>query len=276
MKKNTKIIILGDFNDIRNNDLDQSRIESKRSTKLPIISWLENSRMIDSFRYLHPHEKKFSRLNALVNSRIDYIWVSKKLGSGLIHSDIIEADTITGSDHSIVVTTMLSGIIEKTRSTACNKRLKGKQWVFQLDKAKEEDWENYRTKLDHTLEKKLRIPEENKISQKIEIQDKNLLWDIIASSIINCAKASLPGKKISVGNTKASKLRESNILKKDLRKLGSISQICTKNIGLQIDNLERDRVNTIIANINSAYETDIEYITEEVWIEENLVMFKLW
>ena len=49
MKKNTKIIILGDFNDIRNNDLDQSRIESKRSTKLPIISWLENSRMIDSF-----------------------------------------------------------------------------------------------------------------------------------------------------------------------------------------------------------------------------------
>ena len=127
MKKNTKIIILGDFNDIRNNDLDQSRIESKRSTKLPIISWLENSRMIDSFRYLHPHEKKFSRLNALVNSRIDYIWVSKELGSGLIHSDIIEADTITGSDHSIVVTTMLSGIMEKTRFTACNKKLKGKQ-----------------------------------------------------------------------------------------------------------------------------------------------------
>ena len=171
---------------------------------------------------------------------------------------------------------MLSGIMEKTRSTACNKRLKGKQWVFQLDKAKEEDWENYRTKLDYTLEKKLRILKENKNSQKIEIQDKNLLWDIIASSIINCAKASLPGKKTSVGNTKASKLRESNTLKKDLRKLGSISQTCTKNIGLQIDNLERDRVNTIIANINSTYETDIEYITEEVWIEENLVMFKLW
>ena len=83
------------------------------------------------------------------------------------------------------------------------------------------------------------------------------------------------GKKISVGNTKVSKLRESNILKKDLRKLESISQTYTKNIGLQIDNLERDRVNTIIANINSAYETDIEYITKEVWIEENMVMFKL-
>jgi len=86
----------------------------------------------------------------------------------------------------------------------------------------------------------------------------------------------LPGKKISVGNTKVSKLRESNILKKDLKKLEGISQTCTKNIGLQIDNLERDRINTIIANINSAYETDIEYITEEVWTEENLVIFKLW
>ncbi len=129
-RKNIKTIVLGDFNDIRNKDLDQSRKESKRHPKLPLLVWLENSSMIDSFRYLHPSKEKFTRSSILVNSRIDYIWVSKELGKGLIYCDIIEADTITGSDHSIVVTTVITRIMKKSRSTACNKRLKGKQWVF--------------------------------------------------------------------------------------------------------------------------------------------------
>ena len=83
--------------------------------------------MIDSFRYLHPTERKFSRLNSVVNSKIDYIWLSKELGNSLIHCDIVEADIITGSDHSIVVTIVLTRIMKKSRSLACNKRLKGKQ-----------------------------------------------------------------------------------------------------------------------------------------------------
>ena len=83
--------------------------------------------MIDSFRYLHPSKKKFTRSNILVNFRIDYIWVSKELGKDLIYCDIIEADTITGSDYLIVVATVITGIMKKSISTACNKRLKGKQ-----------------------------------------------------------------------------------------------------------------------------------------------------
>ena len=118
---------MGDFNDIRNKNLDQSRKESKRSLKLPLLVWLENSSMIDSFRYLHSTEKKFSRLNSVVNSRIDYIQLSKELKNGLIYYDIVEADIITSSDYSIVVTTVLIEIIKKPRLLACNKRLKGKQ-----------------------------------------------------------------------------------------------------------------------------------------------------
>ena len=86
--------------------------------------------MIDLFRYLHLNMKKFSRLNSIVNSRIDYIWLSRELRQGLVYCDIIEADTITGSNHSIVVATLSIGIMNKTRSLVCNKRLKGKQWVF--------------------------------------------------------------------------------------------------------------------------------------------------
>src|SRR5207253_7617590 len=123
---------------------------------------------------------------------------------------------------------MLSGIMEKTRSTACNKRLKGKQWVFQLDKAKEEVWENYKTKLDRMLEKKLLAQRGSVHSQEIETQDKDVLWDLIATSIISCAKATLPRKKISIGRIQTTKLRSSEKTKKDLKKIRSISQLCAK------------------------------------------------
>jgi len=83
-RKATKIIVLGDFNDIICNNLDQSRKDSKRTQKLPLLNWLGNSDMVDTFRKLHPYEKKFTRSNDQVKSRIDYIWVSKSLGQRLI------------------------------------------------------------------------------------------------------------------------------------------------------------------------------------------------
>ena len=39
-RKATKIIVLGDFNDIICNNLDQSRKDSKRTQKLPLLNWL--------------------------------------------------------------------------------------------------------------------------------------------------------------------------------------------------------------------------------------------
>ena len=113
--------------------------------------------MIDTFRNLHPYEKKFTRENDRVKSRIDYIWVSKELGQGLTYCDILEADVVTNSDHAIVIAKMLTGIKKKTRSLACEKRLKGKRWSFFLDKATEENWEDYKMKLDSLLKKKLNI-----------------------------------------------------------------------------------------------------------------------
>ena len=50
-----------------------------------------------------------------------------------------------------------TGIMEKSRSVACNKRLKGKKRILRLDKAQEEDWEEYRAKLDLEVLKKLGI-----------------------------------------------------------------------------------------------------------------------
>ena len=125
--KATKVIILGDFNDIRCRELDQNRKDSKRNQKLPLLSWLGNSNIVNAFRKLHLYEMKFTRVNDQVKSRIDYIWVSKDLGQSLTYCDILEADIITNSDHAIVIAKMLTGIRKKTRSLACEKRLKGKK-----------------------------------------------------------------------------------------------------------------------------------------------------
>ena len=45
--------------------------------------------------------------------------------------------------------------MKKSRTAACDKRLKGKKWVFNLDKAIEENWEDYKAKLDNILKEKL-------------------------------------------------------------------------------------------------------------------------
>ena len=111
--------------------------------------------MVDIFRKLHSHEKKFTRSNDQVKSRIDYIQISKDLRQGLISYQIIELDTITNSDHAIVSASIATGIMKKSRTAACDKRLKGKKQVFNLDKATEENQRDYKAKLDNMLEEKL-------------------------------------------------------------------------------------------------------------------------
>jgi len=126
-RKAIKIIILGDLNDIRCKNLDQSREDSKRIQKLPLLNWLGNSDLVDTFRKLHPYEKKFTRSNDQVKSRIDYIWISKDLEQGLISCKITESDTITNSDYAIVSASIATGIMKKSKTAACDKRLKGKK-----------------------------------------------------------------------------------------------------------------------------------------------------
>ena len=154
--------------------------------------------MIDTFRKLHPYEKKFTRSNDQIKSRIDYIWTSKDLGQGLISCKITESDTITNSDHAIVSANIATEIMKKSRTAACDKRLKGKKWVFNLDKATEENWGDYKAKLDNILKEKLVSKKGKKKdnSTRLEAISKDELWDLISISIIKCARATLLGKKI--------------------------------------------------------------------------------
>ena len=74
-----------------------------------------------------------------------------------ISCEILLAELIIGSDHKIVVAKLGTSIMQKVRSTAINKHLKGKKRILKLDKAQKEEWESYKTKLEEVIMKKLRI-----------------------------------------------------------------------------------------------------------------------
>ena len=211
---------------------------------------------------------KFTRINDQVKSRIDYIWVSKDLGQSLTYCDILEADVVTNSDHAIIIAKMITGIRKKTRSLACEKRLKGKRWLFLLDKATEENWENYRTKLDSLLRKKLNIKKDENDIAYLESLSKDNLWDLIATSIIKCARLTLSEKKSTIEKTPTEEKKESRNIKKDLKLIGSICHLCSSKIGQQIDSADKHLVNLKITRINSLYETEIEELSESAWTKK--------
>jgi exonuclease III len=100
-RKRVKVIIIGDFNDIKSRELDQSNVKSKRSQMLPLLAWLESSSCEDAYRKIHPYKKEYTWSNGTSNSRIDYIWASKELSQCIINCNIINSECITNSDHKI-------------------------------------------------------------------------------------------------------------------------------------------------------------------------------
>src|SRR5208282_2138166 len=119
---NHHTIIMGDLNSINSRFLDiecnNNNTSASTSNRKPskLIRSLNSKNYTDSFRFLHPHTKKFtwhhdaysyhnnSNCNCTTSaSRIDYIWTSPCSKPYLVHADIIQANLITSSDHEITI-----------------------------------------------------------------------------------------------------------------------------------------------------------------------------
>lgn len=111
--KGKKIIICGDYNTAHNEvDLKNPKANSKVSGFLPIerrwMDYIIERGYIDTFRYLHPEEIKYSwwsyRFNARKNNagwRIDYHFVSENMIEDVQGAEIL--NEVIGSDHCPVV-----------------------------------------------------------------------------------------------------------------------------------------------------------------------------
>jgi len=100
----TQIVIMGDLNCIVDPELDRSSILKYSSFKKePILRWLIGQDFKDSFRIANPRSKEFSWTNGESSTRIDQIWMTEELESGLIDAEIQDMSNCTNSDHSAAV-----------------------------------------------------------------------------------------------------------------------------------------------------------------------------
>ena len=98
---------MGDFNHVTDAYLDREGVGRNKNSKiLSLHRWLRSQDFQNIFRFLHPNQKEFTWSNNISKSRIDQIWVSENLVTGLKESTIEDMISYTSSDHQFVLATI--------------------------------------------------------------------------------------------------------------------------------------------------------------------------
>jgi len=147
---------------------------------------------------MHPTSQEYTWSNGEAATRIDYIWVSEELASGLQEAEIEEAEEITESDHKIIRAEIWIKHLTAKINKAEVKRKRQSRTLYLYDQAKEENWESYAQELRKRLEYKKILKSIKRIKQydKEEVDRINSIWDIIEEAIITAANKNIPKKKI--------------------------------------------------------------------------------
>jgi len=81
--RRTQVVIMGDFNHTADNILDRQHPQASNFKRLPIFNWMKKQNFSDTYREMHPTSQRYTWSNEEAATRIDYIWVSEGLASGL-------------------------------------------------------------------------------------------------------------------------------------------------------------------------------------------------
>jgi len=96
---------------------------------------------------MHPTRQEYIWTSKEAVTRIDYIWVSEGLASGLQKAEIEDVEEITESDHKIVIAEMwIKHMTGKNSKTEFKKKCQLRT-LFLYDQTKTEDWKNYAQEL---------------------------------------------------------------------------------------------------------------------------------
>src|ERR1043165_5850740 len=152
----------------------------------------------DTFRNMHPTNQEYTWSNGEAATRIDYIWISEGLASGLQKAEIEEAEEVTESDHKIIRAEIWIKHMIAPNSKAEVRKRRQSRTLYLYDQAKEENWESYAQELQKRLEIKgtLKLIKEIRQCNKEETDRMNSIWNIIEEAIITAASKHLPKKKI--------------------------------------------------------------------------------
>ncbi|CAG8821434.1 7602_t:CDS:1, partial [Gigaspora rosea] len=117
-RKKCMKIILGDFNSFRNNELDRKGKGKAVSAKNSILNYLIQNGFQNIYRELNPGISEFTWQKNASALRIDYIWADENAAEKAFQCRILQMDTITGSDHEMVLWSICTDIVvEKENKT---------------------------------------------------------------------------------------------------------------------------------------------------------------
>jgi exonuclease III/ribonuclease HI len=249
-ERNTYIIIAGDFNAVVDKNLDKLNNTHKGSYN-KVFDTFKHYEFIDTYRAAHPDKKEFTWSNTLNRTRIDYIWLSPNWSNDMIKSEIIDASTITHSDHNIVsVCCNTSDIIRNFRKSR-GIRNGNERIIFEYTKMDKEKWAKYESKTNEQFNDQNLIRLLHKDTH--DRQDINDIWACMKNILQTCAKSAIPYKKTrynqNVNHKKADRLIPS-ALYVQLRRLRLMYSTCNKHLNKIVDNASSNKFNRYIEYIN--------------------------
>ncbi|GES94273.1 exodeoxyribonuclease III [Rhizophagus clarus] len=262
-KKNRYYVLIGDLNSYINKSMDYSGPSKLAKKPSNIITWLDDSFFVDTFRKLNPKKRSFTWTNKTTSTRIDYIWADPKLEDKLKKSHIYQSADITDSDHNILLVEIsLTDIIVTNNKGGRRAEKNTKRIIFDYENTTNEQWNKYEKHLKDLLEKRNAF---NYIETHGQNKDTlNKLWDIICNCIQQASLEHIPHKK--VGGTKTNlnrnykEIEDSSKERKDLLYIRSLMRKLHKN---ELKGTELLKASEGIKSFNRHYGTNISQLTED-------------
>ena len=161
--ENETCLLGGDFNFYMSKELDKLESMSNSNDNEPyrqeVIQLLETHNMVDIYRILHPHSRRYTWHSRGLSSRLDYWFTSEEI---LNSTKKIDIQPGIFSDHSIVVLEFGHGNTEPGRGF----------WKFNCMLLHDKEYVDHIKNLIRSLDIEYNY-----------LEDKNLKWEIIKSEI---------------------------------------------------------------------------------------------
>ncbi|CAG8804388.1 8143_t:CDS:1 [Dentiscutata erythropus] len=148
-----RIIILGDFNSVKDPTIDRSATSKYRSNKMegPLLKYLTNKNYIDTFCTIQnikletdtedaTNTLQFTWTRNESKSRIDQIWLSPKTADILIDADIIDTEEEIATDHHCARAILLDTFRKPLPSNIYKQKT---QYRYNLNTTQKENWDKF-------------------------------------------------------------------------------------------------------------------------------------
>src|SRR5437016_1566303 len=150
---------------------------------------------MDVYRHLHPNRREYTWNNRndsnLIETRIDYIWVSNNWAGDILYSAIEDIKEITSSDHNIVLAITYTGYIIRNNNKSQQKRRAQSRNIYDYQVAKPEYWAKYQEIAEFLFNMDDRL--KDMISLTVHTQQQvDDIWIKIISYIQAAAHRSIP------------------------------------------------------------------------------------